>query len=283
MTRTLDEYASEWQANAEADALWVILTDSRYYGGRWDVAEFFATGEEEIRPVFGYMRERFLSVPSGTILDFGCGVGRVARALKRRFDHGIGVDISPRMIELARNHVPGVTFMVNQSETLEGIPDGTIDFVYSHIVLQHIPNRYQTRYIDELLRVLRPGGMAVLQIPIELIRPMDDARPLGRRFRQWVKRVLPFLVTLKRQLIKPNGSHHEFKYEMHVLPQGETLRICHNRACLIEAAPATNSCEPDHDGNITFHDPADYRETLLGSGKPNQYLSCMYFVRKPSK
>ena len=280
MTKRLDEYAKEWQGNAEADPLWVILTDSRYYGRKWDVAGFFATGEEEIERVFKFMDGAAIAAPSGSFLDFGCGVGRISRALRRRFQHGFGVDISPKMVELARTYVNDVEFIANQTDSLVGFDDASVDFVYSHIVLQHIPNEYQERYIDEFLRVLRPGGLAVFQIPVELINRREAEVPLTFRVKQAVKRALPFLVVLKRMLVPPKAAHYEFRYEMHPLPDCSVQSIISRRGCLVEARPATNSCEADHNGRVEFFDLTEHRRTLEQSGTTNRYLSCMYFVRK---
>jgi hypothetical protein len=41
MTKPLADYAREWQGNAQADALWVILTDPKYYGRKWDIDKYF--------------------------------------------------------------------------------------------------------------------------------------------------------------------------------------------------------------------------------------------------
>jgi SAM-dependent methyltransferase len=281
MTKRLDEYAKEWEGNAKADPLWVILTDSRYYGRKWDIAEFFSTGEEEIERVFKFMERASVAAPSGSFLDFGCGVGRVSRALRRRFQHGFGVDISSKMVELARTYVSGVDFVTNQADSLIGVDDASVDFIYSHIVLQHIPNEYQKRYIDEFLRVLRPGGLAVFQIPIEIINPQEVKIPLAYRTKQAVKRGLPFLVALKRILAPPKKTHYEFRYEMHPLPDCAIQSIIATRGCLVEASPATNSCEADHNGRVEFFDLADHRRALEQSGTGDRYLSCMYFVRKP--
>lgn len=283
MTKAIVDYAKEWQGNAEADPLWVILTDPRYYGRKWSVAEFFATGEEEIKRVFGYMSKASIAAPTGSFLDFGCGVGRLSRALRQRFEGGFGIDISPKMIELARTHVEGVEFLVNQTDSLKSFADDSVDLVYSHIVLQHIPNEYQRRYIDEFLRILRPGGMVVFQIPIELINPEVVFVPAAYRFRHAVKRRLPFLVTIKRKLWPPTEFHHEFRYEMHVLSHSAIQAIVEKRGCVVEAAPATNSCEPDHNGKVEFYALDEHRKSLRQSEAKNRYLSCMYFVRKPRR
>lgn len=280
--RSIAEYAREWQDNAEADAFWVILTHPDRYGRTWDAAAFYATGEEEIGRVFGFMERTGIAAPTGSFLDFGCGAGRVSGALRRRFAAGSGVDISPKMVELAREHVPGVSFLVNQADSLAQIPDDSVDFVYSHIVLQHIPVEYQRRYVDEFLRVLRPGGLAVFQAPAEILNQREERAPAGLRLRAALKRALPFLVPLKRFLLPPQGFHHDFRYEMHALPRADVERIVAARGCRVEGAPATNSCEPDHNGRLEFFDAAARRAALAASGLPNRYLSLMYFVRRPA-
>ena len=281
MSKGIEEYAREWEGNAEADPLWVILTDSKYYGRKWDIDAFFATGEEEINRVFSHMHNTLVNIPSGVFLDFGCGVGRVSRALKKRCGHGYGIDISQKMIELARTFVPGVDFKVNQTDSLEVFKDCSVDFIYSHIVLQHIPNQYQKHYIDEFLRILRPGGLAVFQIPVGIIRQKEMQSPFFNRIKQELKRSLPFLVELKRFFVPPGSFHYDFRYEMHALPDSEIRKICEDRGCTVESAPATNSCEPDHNGRIEFYDRDAHRRRLEESGLPNRYLSYMYFVRKP--
>jgi len=280
VTDGLERYVREWEGNAAADPLWVILTDPKRYGRAWDPREFYATGEEEVRRVFAFMAGAALPRPSGRFLDFGCGVGRISRALLPSFESGVGVDISARMVELASTNVPGVEFVVNQGPTLAAVPDASVDFVWSHIVLQHIPNRHQRGYLNELLRVLRPGGLAAFQLPVEIVNRQVERPPAWYRFKQAVKRALPVLVAIKRRLRPVAGFHYEFRYEMHALPDHEVREICDRGGGVIEAAPATNSCEPEHNGRVEFFDRDARRRELVESGLPNRYLSLMYFVRK---
>ena len=278
MNKSIQKYAREWEQNAEADALWIILTDKRYYGNKWDKEEFFVTGEEEISRVFNFMGEHQIEVPKGLFVDFGCGVGRLSRALRTRFSAGMGIDISEKMVDLARMYVPGVDFCVNQQSNLSWLRNESVDFFYSHIVLQHIPNDFQRSYIDEFLRILRPGGLAVIQIPIEIIHQVIQKQSLTIRFKHSIKEAFPYLVYIKRRLLPPV---HEFHLEMHALPHDEIVKICRNRGCIIELASATNSCNADNNGKVEFYDLEGHKRKLEQSGKLNQYLSGMYFIRKP--
>jgi len=277
---SLDRYADDWQRNAEADPLWVILADPKFYGRKWDPGEFFATGDEEIARVFGFMKEEKIAVPMGTFMDFGCGVGRVSKALRKRFAFGYGVDIAPKMIELARTYVDGVDFIINQSDSLSQFNDNSIDFVYSHIVLQHIPSHYQVKYIRELLRVLKPGGLAAIQIPIDLVNGME-IKPGGLyHLKKTMGRWFPWLLPLSKRLGGKSDSNPGIRIEMHILSQEVMQTICKNGACVIERSIATNSCDTDHDGRLEFYELVEHRRKMEDMGKANLFLSCMYFVRK---
>src|SRR3954470_24946415 len=72
---------------------------------------------------------RFVVPEGATVLEIGCGTGDLLAALKPR--DGVGIDLSPRMVELARRKHPGLTFVVDDAERLDaGELDGrTFDYV----------------------------------------------------------------------------------------------------------------------------------------------------------
>jgi ubiquinone/menaquinone biosynthesis C-methylase UbiE len=98
-------------------------------------------------------------------LDFGCGVGRLTRALGARFDSVVGVDISAGMIEQAERYndaYPACAFRLNTDADLCQFDSRSFDFVYSNIVLQHLPSVLEiVAYLRELIRVARPDGLVV--------------------------------------------------------------------------------------------------------------------------
>src|SRR5437763_375944 len=73
--------AGDGEERAAIDPLYAILSEPSKRGGRWDKDEFLATGAQEVASLvakagrLGYPKRRT------TALDFGCGVGRIARAL----------------------------------------------------------------------------------------------------------------------------------------------------------------------------------------------------------
>ncbi len=150
------------------DPLYAVLSFPEAKGNRWDPEVFFARGQAEIDRALAVLAERGYAPATGRALDFGCGVGRLTQALATHFERVDGVDISATMVEHARNfnrHGERCAYHVNTVPDLARFADGTFDFVYSNITLQHIPPEASERYIGEFMRVLGPGGVALFQVP----------------------------------------------------------------------------------------------------------------------
>jgi len=176
----LEQLKRNWEKFGRVDPLWAVLTDPERRGGRWDLDEFLATGESEVQAVFDELATLDVSVDRGRALDFGCGVGRLTQALADRFDRCDGVDIADSMIaEAERINRRGdrVSYHVNFQPDLTLFEAETFDFVLSFIALQHMEPRYASRYIAEFIRVLRPGGITIFQLPTG--RPRAPITPLA--------------------------------------------------------------------------------------------------------
>jgi SAM-dependent methyltransferase len=143
------------------------------------VSSFLASGEREIARTLRRGRRRRLPRRRDAALDFGCGVGRLTQAMARRFGRSVGVDVSAAMIEAAErlDRERRCEFVLNEAPSLERFDDASFDFVYSNIVLQHMPPELGVVYVCEFARVLRPGGLLVFQVPDERL-PLP---PLPRR------------------------------------------------------------------------------------------------------
>ena len=173
---SLEQHKQDWERLAEVDPLWAVLTAPDQKGGAWDVDAFFATGEAEIAHVSSVLNG--LGRPSaltGRALDFGCGVGRLTRALGSRYELAVGVDISEAMVAQARRlneSFPRCEFRVNAAPDLGQFETDSFDFVYSSIVLQHVPSAAEIeRYVTEFLRLARPKGLVVFGIPRHISFP----------------------------------------------------------------------------------------------------------------
>ena len=173
----------DWNELAEMDPLWAILSAPGKRYGKWDVAEFLESGEREIEDALEHGRRLGFPQSFDSALDFGCGVGRLTRALAGRFQTSVGVDVSPVMIEQAHRlnaDRPACSFVLNTTDDLAFASDGAFDLVYCNIVLQHLPSHStMERYIREFVRVVRPGGLLVFQLPSHI--PLRHRLQLRRR------------------------------------------------------------------------------------------------------
>jgi len=164
--------ARDWDDLALVDPYWAVLTAEGKREGGWDLDEFFETGEADVAQILATADQLGRPARRERALDFGCGVGRLTRALARRFDEAVGVDVSARMLEQARRlnaDTPNVTF----ASTDEPAP-GHFDLVIANLVLQHLPGRALARvYVGRLVEAARPDGLVVFQLPTKL--------PLGQR------------------------------------------------------------------------------------------------------
>jgi len=101
------------------------------------------------------------------VLELGCGMGRLLRPLAPRVARVVGVDLSEEMLRRARDHCGGLPNVELHSTDgdLGFLPDRAFDFVFSHIVFQHLPRKaYAERYFREAFRLLVPGGVFRVQV-----------------------------------------------------------------------------------------------------------------------
>jgi SAM-dependent methyltransferase len=157
----------DWEDLASFDPLGAILREP----GRdsaWDVDDFLATGKRDAERALGDAAAHGLPRQRRRALDFGCGVGRVTRALAERFDDVLGLDISPTMIERAREleGAGRVRYRVGTQDDLDLLPVADFDFVVSLLVLQHLPSPDDVeQVVGALTRRVASGGALVLQVP----------------------------------------------------------------------------------------------------------------------
>ena len=162
----LQKLRKVWAALGRNDPLWAVLSHSDKQGGRWNVEEFLDTGRIEIAAQMAELASKGFPLAHELALDFGCGAGRLTRALGGYFERVIGLDVSPSMIATAQDlnaDLANVEFRENASPQIDNIADASVDLVFSRIVLQHIPDTLAMGYVAEFFRVLAPGGAAVFQ------------------------------------------------------------------------------------------------------------------------
>ncbi|MGN1273408.1 MAG: class I SAM-dependent methyltransferase [Thermoguttaceae bacterium] len=95
------------------------------------------------------------------LLDVGCGTGYLFELLQpAEISEWVGIDISPRMIEMARaKNIPGAEFLVGPANHLP-FTEASFDVVVCSQSFHHYP--YQREAMNEVWRVLKPGGLYIL-------------------------------------------------------------------------------------------------------------------------
>lgn len=97
------------------------------------------------------------------VLDFGCGIGRVIRHFHRvRGPRFYGCDYNPELIAWCQAHLKFAQFAVNPLEGRLAYADGQFDLIYALSVFTHLTLPQQDFWMQELGRVLRPGGCLLL-------------------------------------------------------------------------------------------------------------------------
>jgi SAM-dependent methyltransferase len=103
---------------------------------------------------------------AGTVADVGCGPGHVTRFLAQRHPDVIGVDLSPAMIEIARERSPGLPFTVAGMLSLPVGDDGWAAAVALYSII-HLGPAERLAAFRELARAIRPGGWLLVSFHVD--------------------------------------------------------------------------------------------------------------------
>jgi SAM-dependent methyltransferase len=225
-----DRHRAAWEDWGRVDPFWAVLSEADARHGKWDRERFFATGVDMVATMLEHASHYGRPAPHGTALDFGCGLGRLTRALAPHFEHTYGLDVASTMIDEARlldvgPESSGAEYLLHDRDDLSQFSDGAVDFLSCLLVLQHLPSRDLIEtYLREFVRVLSPGGVAVVQLPVHVPRAES-----GSRVRRWLQ-----LRTRGARLLRALGVSPKFLYErlgwrpemrMSGIPYEETVAV----------------------------------------------------------
>ena len=187
-----DRPSRTWERFAEREPYFAVLTDPKYRREKLTDAtraEFFDTGTGYVEFVLDTIRNHITPMPRPqSVLEFGCGPGRLALAFAGVAAGVTAVDVSPAMLAVARENaanagVDNVRFMTLEEYRAS---DATFDLVNAALVFHHIRPADGYRLIAEMLRRLKPGGVAAIEFPF------DDHSTFAVRASRWARRhILP--------------------------------------------------------------------------------------------
>lgn len=120
--------------------------------------------------VSGWPRNRteaivHMPLTGDSVLDVGCGDGRLLYQFRQRFKNLIGLEYSAMRLDVARAQLQSLAFrgVCGSAEAMPEIESASVDAIISADVIEHIPDVYLAA--DEMFRVLKPGGVLVINTP----------------------------------------------------------------------------------------------------------------------
>lgn len=161
----------------------------------------------ELDPVSRAMLAAFaeLAAPLGPVADLGCGPGKVTAHLAALGVPVFGVDVSPRMIELARTAYPELRFTVGSMTALD-IADGELGGILAYYTTHHTPPRWLPTVFAEFHRTLAPGGRLMLAGHVGNGEHLRPTRAYG---------------------------DHPVSYESHLLPPARIAELLHRAGLVV--------------------------------------------------
>ncbi len=183
-----------------------------------------ANGAEYVEQLVGELREFVPNFTPRTILDFGCGVGRIMLPLAQAFPqaHSVGADISENAIGQARTSLSSCGVQASFVDLTAAEIQGSYDLLHSFIVFQHIPVKSGLKRFAELIVKLNPNGIGVMHFVYA--RP----RSFSRRARYHARKWLPGARALGNML----SSAPPLPFvQMNPYPLDELLRILQESGC----------------------------------------------------
>jgi SAM-dependent methyltransferase len=154
---------SFWDKAAQQNPYWYVSSRGAFDAER-NLEEFWASGHSiwtDIKQATGYTPKR-----SDVVVEIGCGVGRLTRAIAPEVGRVIAIDISEKMLAIARKaDLPNAEFRTTEGFALPGIPDQSADFVLAYCVFQHLPSYAALQsYLVQMYRVVKPGRLVAFTL-----------------------------------------------------------------------------------------------------------------------
>ena len=161
-----------WKRFGKQDPYYGVLSEEKYKSKNitdQDLKEFFASGEEYVQETEKKILQQYdRSLADCSILDFGCGVGRLVIPFAQFSQKQVvGIDVSPDIISKAEEHQKALNLPHLELIAFDGVHLPTLpkfDFINSYIVFQHIEPSLGFSLLRQLLELLDEGGVMQVQI-----------------------------------------------------------------------------------------------------------------------
>lgn len=177
-----------WDDRARENAYFFV--DDRVDYRRPDVERFWERGEADLQTLLDTLGLQIGS--TDTVVEIGCGVGRLTRGIALRAARVIAIDVSEEMLSRAQENLEGrdnVELIHGDGTSLTPIGDSIADACVSHVVFQHLPRSSMVMgYVGEMGRVLRPGGWSGFQLSNDPSIHRPTRPPVGDRLRSRLHR-----------------------------------------------------------------------------------------------
>lgn len=210
----------DWEKWGKTDPYYGVLSAESYRKSALTEAgrsAFFASGKTHVTRVFDLLSTNFNEgVAPVSILDFGCGVGRLALPFAQRAKSCTAVDVSESMLaEASKNAaiagIENIEFICSNGNLLR--INGTFGLVHAYIVLQHIPWRRGRRIIFNLAEKVEKDGFLALHFLTSsnvtaMVRMAVRCRYLCPPL-NWLRNILR-----RRPIFEPAMQMHIYKPEI---------------------------------------------------------------------
>lgn len=161
---------SRWEAFASREPYFAVLADARFLRANLDdstVESFFRSGEDHVTELLAQLAALAPTFQPQSVLEYGCGIGRLAIPFARRGHRVTAVDRSPAMLAHARAAIEssgGGNVELLTTDQFEPSTQ-TFDLVNCFLVLQRMPPAAGFALLRRLAGRVREGGWGVFHLP----------------------------------------------------------------------------------------------------------------------
>jgi ubiquinone/menaquinone biosynthesis C-methylase UbiE len=177
-----------------------------------EASVFLSTGKRNSEAITDTLKKASLDIDSfENVLDFGCGCGRTLRWFSNLKPKFYGTDVDPQAIEWCKNNLKFASFDTNGSLPPLKYDDRMFDFIYVLSVFTHIDEDFQFKWINELNRVLKEGG--IILVTFHGVGSYSDLLP--EELNDLKKKGFVYRITNDKKGLLPRWyqtSHHTKEY-----------------------------------------------------------------------